>query len=260
MHRYIAGFSSRDCRAGTQCQPISLGRMRQKGNFCLFAGVDTDSGTTLAAAKLGHHSSVRLIGRESNLFTPICSLQTAKRVVREWDMICEMDGQQVLVEKTPKHIHSLRHIRVILPDARFLIMVRNPLDTIASLYLRFGDLDGCIHRWTVDNRAALRWQGDERVRTVRYEDLTCAPVETFQQLCDFLSLDWESGILQIRGSAYDQAVQSGNMAIRQEQVAGPIRPRLGSWRSVFNDSQRGRILKYTEKVSQQLGYEWPESV
>ena len=218
------------------------------------------SGTTLTAAKLGSHSDVFLIGRETNAFGPGIGAHCSRRIVTEWSYFAEVEGKGLVLEKTPKHVHSVKKITRVIPDAMFIATVRNPLDNVASLYARFGSLDGAIARWKADNNCILSLRRKSCVRVVKYEYLTGSPDPGFKELCSFFGLKWEPEVLEKSETVYDSVRQEGNMAIRAEQVAKEVKPRINTWPSVLTKGQADRVLRRTGRLAEKLGYEYSEGL
>lgn len=213
------------------------------------------SGTTLLASRLGQHDDAMLIGRETGVSLPPMSAYCMKRVFREWDHFAQTLGKGTIVEKTPKHIHTIDRIHRLLPQAKFIVVVRNPLDTISSLYIRFGNLDAAIRRWLVDNEKALNSKNMPFVKLVKYEDLTTSPENTLQEICGFLDIEWSDNLVDSGRTRYDEIVQSGNMALRARQVSKPIKLITGKWKKTFSDVQVSEVERRTAGVAKMLGYE-----
>jgi hypothetical protein len=213
------------------------------------------SGTTLLASKLGLHPDVLLISRESNVFLPQHGLRIARVIAEEWLAFARQEDRRVILEKSPKHIHCIHRIRRLLPGARLIVMIRNPLDTCASLYRRFDDLDLAIERWLMDNEAALAARDGDATLLVRYEALTREPAATLSTACTFLGLDWDPELLTRSGSAY--GTHPGlrrNMAVRHEQVSQPIYDNNGRWREVLDPRQASIVRERTAELATRLGY------
>ena len=222
--------------------------------FCFVTGCG-HSGTTLLASKLGLHPDVLLISRESNVFAPHHGLRLARVIVQEWLAFARQEHRQVILEKSPKHVHCVGRIRRLLPDSRIIVVVRNPLDTCASLYRRFGDLDLAIERWLMDNEASLAAREEPATWLVRYEALTREPAETLSAACSFLGIPWDPGLLTRSGSVYgtDPGLRR-NMAIRHEQVSQPIYDNNGKWAEVLDAQQAARVRERTACLAARLGY------
>lgn len=213
------------------------------------------SGTTLMAAKLSNHSSIMGIGKETEVFTPgDYSLPAVKAVADQWRYFAEFNGRGCVLEKTPKHVYAYEAVQKVLPNNKFLIMTRNPLDTIASLYKRFGDLDFCIERWVFDNQEALRHRHRKNVLFVKYEDFTKSPERKLTEITRFLGLEHEPSLLESNESVYSRTRQADNMRLREEQVSKPIKPNLGGWRKVFDDKQASEIVNRVMDTAVALGY------
>ncbi|MFA7523276.1 MAG: sulfotransferase [Halothiobacillaceae bacterium] len=195
-----------------------------------------------------------LIGRETSAFGHTIGAHCAKKIVSEWEYFASADDKSVILEKTPKHVHSISKIRKVLPESKITLLVRNPLDNVASLYKRFGNLDACIRRWMADNRAILRHLGLEGVKLVYYEGLVSGPRSTLKEIVDFVGLEWEESIPAPGKTRYDAIKQEGNMAVRATQVNQSIQRNVGGWRKVLSEEQALHVLKRTKNVARKLGY------
>lgn len=213
------------------------------------------SGTTLAAARLGQHQEIFLIGRETNAFGPVMSSMASKSVVREWEYFAEVAGKKFILEKTPKHVQAVEKIRRILPSAKIILIKRNPLDNVASLYSRFGDLESSIRRWLADNHQVLRFRDMPGFHIVGYEELTSNPDYEFDRICKFLKLPWDSSILTAGSSLYGAIAQKDeNMNLRVSQTSRPIRQSIGKWKEILSSDQIREVVRRTERLSAKIGY------
>jgi len=212
------------------------------------------SGTTLVNARIGQHSSVYAIGRESTIFAQPSSLRCSKAIYNEWIYNALSLKKSIVMEKTPKHIHSIQRIKKILPNAKFIIVIRNPLDNCASLYKRFGDLKFAVERWLIDNKEIPKYANDLSVKIIKYENLTNNPYEVFNEICHFLNIEWEDKILSASETIYDKSLLEGNMSLRREQVKKPIKPNINSWEKVFTQEEAEFVKKQTLKLAIKIGY------
>lgn len=214
------------------------------------------SGTSLMAARIGQHPEAYLLDRETSGFLPPRGLYVSKQLVMEWESRAVHLRKERIVEKTPKHIQRLGDMRRLLPNARFVIMVRNPLDNIASLYKRFDDLDGAIRRWIWDNKQTLKWMRSESagVRVVKYEELTTNPTMELRSIASWLELEWSESMDAAQGGAYESSEQGTNMMLRAKQVSEDIKPRIGTWKGVLDSDAAQYVWKRTAKLAMNLGY------
>jgi Sulfotransferase family len=216
------------------------------------------SGTTLVASRLGNHPEVALIPEETNLFEPRRPLAAARRRLVAARAEAQAAGRRLVLEKTPKHVRVAGRIRRLLPEARLIVIVRNPLDTCLSLRRRGGTLGEAIDRWCVDNGAALRLEGDPRVRLWHYEELTAAPEPAFRAMLAFLGLPWDPAVLGT-DTAYGAAAQkTANMRLRAEQVARPITANSGKWREGLTPGEVAEVRRRTAGLYAGFGRMLPE--
>jgi hypothetical protein len=88
-----------------------------------------------------------------------------------------VEGPYRWFDKTPQNIYGAPLIAQQMPHARFLFLVRNPLNVVASMKLgrqvKVSDLYGACNYWleAADIAATLKAAYPERVLYVRYEDL-----------------------------------------------------------------------------------------
>lgn len=243
--------------AVNNCFTPALKPLETTRQVCLIGGCG-HSGTTLVAAKISNHPRVFGLGRETNAFAPRKGLYFSREVLREWCLIAEQLGKTHIVEKTPKHVHAIDRIRTAIPSAKFVLIVRNPLDNCASLFSRFNDLNYAIERWIMDNSAILKYSALANVMTIRYEDLTRTPDKHFKLVSDFLNLEWDPSILEEGKTVFDNLTQCGNMQLRREQVSRSIMPNMGKWKTVFNRMQMEQVLAATDEVAAKLGFTYAD--
>jgi hypothetical protein len=104
-------------------------------------------------------------------------------------------GRRVILEKTPRHIHVLNTIRKHVPRPRFLIVVRDGRDVVASMQRRFGKVRVGIDRWIEDNMFALAERDAEDVMICRYEDFIEDPEAVLKGICRFFDLPYSPALL-----------------------------------------------------------------
>ncbi len=113
------------------------------------------------------------------------------------------DGSVFFLDKTPAYCLIARDLLRVFPDARFLVLWRNPLSQIASVVKLYGR---GRNRWAirvqdaqqhegVDQLIAVATGGDPRVQTLRYEDLVHSPETVLRGIFEHLDLDFDETIL-----------------------------------------------------------------
>ncbi len=91
-----------------------------------------------------------------------------------------------LFDKTPENVHTAKLILELIPDARFVHIVRHPLYVVQSLVSRGFPLYIALSTWLVDVAAAYQLRSHPRVTHVRYEDLVADPFAYASRLAQSL--------------------------------------------------------------------------
>lgn len=150
----------------------------------------------------------------------IASFRTKAHAIRFGALLdhqCLMAAKRIWLEKTPDHLFYIAHIQRYFPAARFLHILRDGEEVVASLYRAaerhepwrpFLDIDRCIDR---NNRAlaeSLRWRFHRQHLLVRYETLIADPQNTLERVLRFLDCPYEPGIHNRYAQAADHLVRA----------------------------------------------------
>ena len=107
-------------------------------------------------------------------------------------------------DKTPQNVYGLPLLRAEFPKARFLHLVRNPLNVVASLKLgkvvKIQDIHAACNVWIEAVqiiRTCAPLLGDDLLE-LRYEDITSAPVNSMKRLLDFSELGTDMSLYSAR--------------------------------------------------------------
>lgn len=142
-------------------------------------------------------------------------------------------NKRVWCEKSPMNVSYLTTIEGVFPDARFICLYRNCLDTASSSIAtgRFGFMPeqqdyilrnpgdfvrAMVQNWLEKTERLLRFEKMHRESAirVRYEDIVANPTGTIRPITEFLGLRWLDRIVldaltvpHFRGGG-DQAIKS----------------------------------------------------
>jgi protein-tyrosine sulfotransferase len=128
---------------------------------------------------------------------------------------CGREGKRIYCDKSLDSVDHLELVRELFPDARYVLLFRHVMDTVASGleaspwgfqaygYAPFvqaspGNLVVALaNYWLTHVDKALRWQEDhpELCQRVRYEDLVRAPRETIVGILEFLGVGIDLSVL-----------------------------------------------------------------
>ncbi len=144
-----------------------------------------------------------------------------------------------IAEKTPCNANCASQFLSTFNDARFIHIVRNPYDAIASLILRGYDPVFATMRYLFNASHGLEVKNHENYFQIKYEDLVGNPKVELKKLFAFLSLEFEENVLtptntdkntitQLAGWKYDEtkSIASGSIgrfAELEEQLAFKVK-------------------------------------
>lgn len=177
-------------------------------------------------------------------------------------------GKTRVSEQTPRNIFYARRLLELYPEARVVHMVRDPRAVLASQknrwqMRRLGGKNVPISEvvrlwfnyhpvtmsrlWSGATDAALALESHPRVRLLRFEDLVDDPEQTVRDLCDWLELDFEPGMLDVP--------QWGSSNIRHESAGrGVSQAMVAKWKEVLNPGEIRISERLTAKHLDRFGY------
>jgi hypothetical protein len=200
------------------------------------------SGSTLLRCILNTHSQIHaphelhladvrvtFDSRYAELAASASDLDIADLEYLLWDRMLHRSlvasGKSIVVDKTPSYALQWRRLREAWPNARFLFLLRDPADVMASAYAASPDRDPDDTEFVVTSlidgveQARQNLPGHE----VRYEQLTTEPGRTVAEVCDFLGVDFEPAMLNY---AVPEALVPGIGDFTDKIRTGLIQPNL----------------------------------
>lgn len=174
------------------------------------------------------------------------------------DKVTLEKNRRVWVEKTPQHLFYIKRIQKYIEKAKFLHVIRNGKDVVASLYEvteRFPKTWGgsrtinqCIQRWENDLKITRKYLSSRNHVAILYEDLVDNPTKTIKSVCDFIGFEFHGAMLKKRVD------ESKRILLKEEKwkydVQKPIvNNKNKKFLSVFNNEERKFLEKSLEKSS-----------
>jgi len=177
-------------------------------------------------------------------------------------------------DKTPGYCRHLKAIERLLPEVRFIHLVRDGRDAAVSLRRLWFSPGHDIHvqaRFWRDNVLMARQQGRScrHYREVRYEDLLGDTETALRGLCAFVDLEFHEAMLRQyeRAAArleehQDRMDASGNLLVsrekRLEQQAATTLPldhsRIGGWRESLTRAEVREFESIAGEALRAFGY------
>lgn len=132
--------------------------------------------------------------------------RAARRVLRPMQKAATRQkgkGIKRITDKLPNNYEFVGIIHKMLPEARFIHCVRNPLDTCVSCFMldfvgdrNHGysyDLAHLAHQYRIYQRYMAHWRSIDTIPMleVRYEDLVESPEEGARRIIEHIELGWD---------------------------------------------------------------------
>jgi hypothetical protein len=188
-------------------------------------------------------------------------------------LYAEGEGKPRCGDKTPGYVFLMPQIAALLPEARFIHVIRDPGDTALSWRKTWfspgQDFRLLGEGWRKHVEAG---RGASELLPgyveVRFEDLVREPERELKRLCEYLALSWDPAMLeyQTRGVARLQRLQGrqhakGPMIPREERTRihanltrTPDANRLDVWRREMTAEERRELEVAAGPLVHELGY------
>ncbi len=172
-----------------------------------------------------------------------------------------------LLDKMPLNICDLGLIERVFPDARILVVLRDPRDSCLSNFMQNFEPDSAMASFlSLDSTVAAYagvmglWLKYRKILSlpfleVRYEDLVDDFEETARAVMDFIGAPWSDSIFDFHKFAGKKQISTPSV----RDVAKPIFSRaVGRWRQ-YEEHLRP-VLPVLEPFVSAFGYEDPDDV
>ena len=169
-------------------------------------------------------------------------------------------------DNTPLYVLAIPAIQALMPDARFIHMIRDPRDVVTSmLTMRFGANDPLVAAmdwhimlgsWLMAERIVA---ADRRIEC-RYEDLCAMPEQTVARLARFLNhTDADATAALVRQSSIGSKLHTGfekvAVASHHTRLIEPLAPnRVGRFKTELTSAQIQAIEEIAQDGMLAYGY------
>jgi Sulfotransferase family len=177
-------------------------------------------------------------------------------------------------DKTPANGLHMDFLAELLPEVRFIHIIRDCRDVAASLRgLPFapgdGDVDTIAASWrNYISRTRTLARGVLHYREVRYERLVAEPEPVLRELCEFVELSFDRSMLWAHERAQQRLEELTSVRLadgsvrtadaRRALLARTLQPpdpgRVGRWRTVLTAGETARVEAAAGVLLSELGY------
>jgi hypothetical protein len=197
-------------------------------------------------------------------------------------MVGDLKPGELFVEKTPSHVLYASEIHQLLPEARFIHVLRDARDTVASL---LGASRGWGRAWAPRRAAdaARTWVSHVNAAVearhhlpkdlfteVSYEALQSDGQRVLRDLVEWLGLNWPDDEVQMaleknspeaaragRGTPIPLGGEVGKRDSTVREPPGFIRrARAGGWRQDLTPMQKLAVWRVAQSTMAEVGYPW----
>jgi hypothetical protein len=199
------------------------------------------SGTTLTATILGANSKCWLVPMESGSYSRQHIQQLRKPFIEKVSTI----DSEFVVEKTPDHVFEIDKIQEDWPDAPIFVVTRNPIDRVASTYVRHGNFGQSIYECSEDMSGCISAMRYPNTHLVEYEKIVKHFNETVRNMCKFAGLRFEQSMVDFHENSptwYEKQLFDEHHKIRSNQMKMPL----------FDDSGKGKRILSSRQIEQVL--------
>ena len=181
--------------------------------------------------------------------------QYTKAFIKVLDTLSEKQEKSFWIEKTPDHVLYIDYIEKLIEKAKFIHIIRNGSDAVASLYevthkhpeIWHGewDIDKCISHWIKCINHTHKHLHKSNHILVTYEQLIAEPESTLNRLGVFLGIKIDYQMLKSQKGIVEQIVLKNEPW--KASVNQPISSKNSNkFNKIFNENQKSYIM---EKLS-----------
>jgi hypothetical protein len=172
-------------------------------------------------------------------------------------------GATIWGDKSPNYYDCLNEMADAFPEARFIIVWRDPKGTANAIVRAASSGSSYFSR---RGAALCGLLGNEKFKQecdrllarglpvcqVSYEDLTNDPASVMRQVCEFLQIPYDDSLASLQGADRSAIFEEKHHAnIKGDKIVKASRPEL------LDSAFRGKVSRYVGDWRQRYGPAWP---
>lgn len=112
------------------------------------------------------------------------------------------NGGKVFLDKTPRYYYIIEELIAAFPEAKFIVLLRNPLDVFSSILETWVKKDyPLLNNFKDDLFLSLeifnKHRDNQKLYFVKYEDILTEPEKEINRLCKYCEIDFDPKMLDI---------------------------------------------------------------
>ncbi|WP_373498655.1 sulfotransferase [Desulfococcus sp.] len=170
-----------------------------------------------------------------------------------YDTVLRLKNVACVVDSSKDYLKAVKLFLRKPDEVKIILLTRDGRGVFYSNLKRGRSKKKSIMPWINQNKRALelfkRYIPSEKYVSVKYEDLALYPQQTLRNLCDFLEIAYESGMLDYMNISH-HILNGNNMRFRSTSEISLDE----AWRSNLSRSDFAYFIKVGDLINSLLGY------
>jgi hypothetical protein len=179
----------------------------------------------------------------------------AADVIRAFYMLyAEREGKSRYGDKTPGYVKEMPRIQRVLPEARFVHIIRDGRDvSLSHLRMNWGpeSYAESARLWRNRIRKARKQAPQiEHYTEIHFEDLVADTESVLRKVCEFVELEFDPAMLDYHERAEGRLAEKARELPRKNRPNQPAEARLESHKLAKEPPRSDRIGMWRERMSE----------
>jgi hypothetical protein len=206
--------------------------------------------------------------KESGVGIDFYKEQISSLLLALYNQAIRYQGKRFFLDKTPRYYYIIDELHELFPEAKFIILFRNPLAVLSSV----------LNSWVKDDYSLLLNHFDDlmiaphklvkfintnptKCIKVQYEELALKTEIIMNEICQFLGIQYSENMIEYAGRLNANWKFGDKIGIRS--ATRPIIKSVDKWRDGFKEPQDKQLASsYLESLGEQvireMGYDYHE--
>lgn len=173
-----------------------------------------------------------------------------------YDQYKKINNAKVWGDKTPYFLYRIPMLIDLFPNCRIIHIIRDPRAALLSQQKNFAEYNVIKYaRMWVNGMASFEKAKmvleDAQYFEIKYEDLVSNPVSSLQNICDFLSISYESSMLKYYKNT-NMDVNHAKSELFQKSITDA---HINIWQQELKKSEIQKIEAETFRYLKKFGYQ-----
>jgi hypothetical protein len=179
---------------------------------------------------------------------------TAADAIRAFYMLyAQREGKSRYGDKTPGYVQEMRRIQRVLPEARFVHIIRDGRDvSLSHMRMNWGPetYAQSARLWRNRIRKARKTAPSiNHYMEIKFEDLVADTEGVLRGVCDFIELDFDPVMLDYHERAEERLAEKARELPRKNRPPQPAAARLESHRLATEPPRSDRVGMWRERMT-----------